>query len=311
MQCTIWLNVCVCLRQRVCVCEQIAESSYVSQAPLLMPQPPSSLPFLPSFPLLFHLASLSFTFPALTETPLVSSSSLCLLPLWCRWLNWPMSWIHRLSIHSVCLPPSMYPSLPPLSVCWLYQAFCSSAQQQSPEQAGAFHFAHRQRGVGLSRQQENECLSPWGALSSPFSPLNLVSLALSLSPSLALSLSSNCLITTSCISGQRRTDLPCSSPPLLSIWHPPLLFSKKNPIPLLPFSQAGCWCLCVCVSLLPPSRPSLFFSPSLRADGSASTWVNSSQRGSQRVLSWWGSVSIARSDLNISVWVCGCTCAHL
>ena len=146
---------CVSAYVNVCVCEQIAESSNVSWAPLLMPQPPSSLPFLPSFPLLFHLASLSFTFPAPSEAPLVSFSSLCFLPLWCRWLNWPMSWIHRLSIHSVCLPPSMYPSLPPLSVCWLCQAFCSSAQQQSPERAGVFHFAHRQRGVGLSRQQEN------------------------------------------------------------------------------------------------------------------------------------------------------------
>lgn len=32
---------------------------------------------------------------------------------------------------------------------WLCQAFCSSAQQQSPEQGGAFHFLHRQRGSCL------------------------------------------------------------------------------------------------------------------------------------------------------------------
>lgn len=32
---------------------------------------------------------------------------------------------------------------------WLCQAFCSSAQQQSPEQGGAFHFLRRQRGSWL------------------------------------------------------------------------------------------------------------------------------------------------------------------
>lgn len=56
--------VSVCLRQCVCV-RADNESSNVSEAPLLMPQPPSSLSSLPS-PL---SPCLPFTCPALTEAP--------------------------------------------------------------------------------------------------------------------------------------------------------------------------------------------------------------------------------------------------
>lgn len=59
-------------------------------------------------------------------------------------------------MHSVCLSLSLYASFPS---SWLYQAFCSSAQQQSPERAGMFHSPWRERGAGLAQQQKNESLS--------------------------------------------------------------------------------------------------------------------------------------------------------
>lgn len=98
---TVQCTVCVCLPMSLCVCVRVdRESSNVSQAPLLMSEPPPSLPFLPSFS--SFTLPLSLTFPPLTEAPFfLSPSFLCFLPLWCRWLNRVMKSIHRLSIHSV------------------------------------------------------------------------------------------------------------------------------------------------------------------------------------------------------------------
>lgn len=64
--------------------------------------------------------------------------------------------------------------------------------------------------------------------------------------------------------------------------------------------------------------PSLFplFSPSLWADGTASTWVSSSQKGSQRVILWWRVwVSLDLTSIItrgwMLAWVCICTSARV
>ena len=178
---------------RVCVSVwAFKESSNVSQAPLLMPQPPSSLPsFLPSFS--------SFTLP-LFHSPCchwsssLSSSSLRSLPLWCCWSGWwnEITGSRSTVCLSLCLSLSFLSLSSSLTTCvssWLYQAFCSSAQQQSPERAGPFHFLCSERGVHSSHRQGNYSFSPRGTFSSPFSPHKLVSPSLSLFSPLSLSIS--------------------------------------------------------------------------------------------------------------------------
>ena len=263
VQCTIWLNVCVCLRQRVCVRADSREQQCQSGAP---PHAPASfLPPFPSFlpsPLspclsLFHFPCSQWGSACVFLFTLFPSSLVSLVEL--------ADELNTQALDPQCVSASVYVSLPSSSLCLLALSgllqLCTTTEPRASW------------SVPLCAQAEGCRLVTATGKLMPFSlrctllPLfpSEFSLSRSLSLPLTLSLSSNCLITTSCISGQRRTDLPCSPPPLLSIWHPPLLFSKKTPFHLCLFRRLDadvcvCVCVCVCVflSCLHPVR--LYFS---------------------------------------------------
>lgn len=149
--------VCVCLPYAsVYVCELIRRAAMSVRRPSSCP---SLLPPFPSFPSLLPSPlspCLPLHFPLLSLTLLLVLLFFCLLPLRVPLVKLCDAIKYRGSRCSACV--CLCQCIPPFLLClpsWLCQAFCSSAQQQSPERAGTFHFLHRKRGVGLSQKQKN------------------------------------------------------------------------------------------------------------------------------------------------------------
>lgn len=195
----------------LCVCVRVdRESSNVSQAPLLMSEPPSSLPFLPSFS--------SFTLPlSLSHFPSFNWSTFFLVSLFSLFPSSLVSLVEPGDeIYSQALDPQrvcLCRCISPFPLCLAGSVRPSAALHNNRAQSKAEHstFCAGRGGVGLSHRQKNECTSPWGIPSSPVFLYYIVqplSLSLSQSSSVSLSFSLNCLITTSCISGQHSTDPP-------------------------------------------------------------------------------------------------------
>lgn len=131
----------------VCVCELIERAAMSVRRPSsCLSLLPPSLSFLPSPPSpclsLSHFPSFNWS-TFFSCLPLFFVSFLSGVAGWTGWWN-----LFTGSRSTACLSLSMHFTLSSLS-SWLCQAFCSSAQQQSPEQGGAFHFLRRQRGSWL------------------------------------------------------------------------------------------------------------------------------------------------------------------
>lgn len=223
-----------------------SKSSNVSQAPLLMLQPPSSLPFLPPFS--------SFTLPLLISSPLLSMmlllfSTFVSFLLRCLLVTWLMKWLHSFG-STACLP--LVSASP-----------CLSRPARSVRPCAALHNNRAQielepstlcegRGVSARHTGRNtDAFLLKGTYTLHSSSTRLIS-----SLPFSLTFSPNCLITTSCNSGQQCTDLPHTPTPstlvlLLSIWYPLLYsFSLSLISTLFYFHCLFCNCAHACVVIV-------------------------------------------------------------
>lgn len=205
----------------VCVCELIERAAMSVRRPSsCLSLLPPSLSFLPSPP--SPCLSLSH-FPSFNWSTFFLVSLFSLFPSSLVSLVEPGDEIYSQALdpQRVCLCRC----ISPFPLCLAGSVRPSAALHNNRAQSKAEHstFCAGRGGVGLSHRQKNECTSPWGIPSSPVFLYYIVqplSLSLSQSSSVSLSFSLNCLITTSCISGQHSTDLPPPpTPPTHKIWH--------------------------------------------------------------------------------------------